>query len=288
MSRGHYFVLMPLTLQTFLVKSLHASATAVASGIALAMLPISPAAAVSVVRIPESSFTPAAGLITFSEFPLNTINPSYTPAQYGGTLSQPDVSFDGWFLNQLLSPNPLVDCPGGAPTACVIGTVSNPLALDSAAPNTFITTDGSNPTSPVLSGTPTFNGPIAILFSKDIAGVGLAGGFFNAANSTAIKAYGRDGTLLGQTANTGTGIEFLGLVTDDGSESIAGLLFSLIGPEPAGFAIDNLRFGLAGQIDPPPGQKVPAPLPVVGAAAAFGSIRKLRKLSSQLKVVPFV
>jgi hypothetical protein len=30
-----------------------------------------PANAVSVVRIPQSSFTPQAGLITFSEFPLN-------------------------------------------------------------------------------------------------------------------------------------------------------------------------------------------------------------------------
>jgi hypothetical protein len=241
-----------------------------------------------VVRIPESAFTPAAGLITFSEYPLGTVNPSYTPAQYGGSAAQPDVSFDGWFLNQLLSSNPSVDCPGGSPTGCVIGTVTNPLALDPSAPNTFITGDSANPTSPVLSGTPLFNGPVGILFSKNVAGVGLSGGFFDAANSTAIKAYGRDGTLLGQTVNTGTGIEFLGLVTDDGSESIAGLLFSLVGPEPAGYAIDNVRFGLKGEVMPP-GQdapnQVPAPLPVMGAAAAFGSIRRLRTLSSQLNPV---
>jgi hypothetical protein len=30
-------------------------------------------------------------------------------------------------------------------------------------------------------------------------------------------------------------------------------------------------------------QDVPAPLPLLGAGAAFGSIRKLRKFSSQLK-----
>jgi hypothetical protein len=30
-------------------------------------------------------------------------------------------------------------------------------------------------------------------------------------------------------------------------------------------------------------QKVPAPLPILGAGAAFGSIRKLRKFSSRLK-----
>jgi len=30
-------------------------------------------------------------------------------------------------------------------------------------------------------------------------------------------------------------------------------------------------------------QEVPAPLPILGAGAAFGSIRKLRKFSSRLK-----
>ena len=272
---------MPALHKPLPIARLRASSVAIAAGLASTLLHSSPASAVSVVRIPESSFTPAAGLITFSEYPLNTQNPSYTPAQYGGSPAQPDVSFDGWFLNQLLSPNPGVDCPGGSSTGCVVGIVSNPIALDPSAPNTFITGDGANPTSPVLSGSPLFNGPVGILFSKNVAGVGLSGGFFDAANSTAIKAYGRDGTLLGQTVNTGTGIEFLGLVTDDGSESIAGLLFSLIGPEPAGYAIDNVRFGLAGQVIPP--NQVPAPLPAMGAAAAFGSIRRLRRLSSRLR-----
>lgn len=279
---------MPARHKPLPLASPRASSVAIAAGIASALLHSSPASAVSVVRIPESSFTPAAGLITFSEYPLNTQNPSYTPAQYGGSPAQPDVSFDGWFLNQLLSPNPGVDCPGGSSTGCVVGIVSNPIALDPSAPNTFITSDGANPTSPVLSGSPRFNGPVGILFSKNVAGVGLSGGFFDAANSTAIKAYGRDGTLLGQTVNTGTGIEFLGLVTDDGSESIAGLLFSLVGPEPAGYAIDNVRFGLAGQVIPPDDpNEVPAPLPAMGAAAAFGSIRRLRRLSSQLRPASF-
>jgi hypothetical protein len=48
--------------------------------------------------------------------------------------------------------------------------------------------------------------------------------------------------------NESLGIEFLGLVTGDGLAGIAGLQFSLVGAEPAGFAIDNLRFGLAGQV----------------------------------------
>ncbi|GCA78642.1 PEP-CTERM sorting domain-containing protein [Microcystis aeruginosa] len=222
-----------------------------------------PANAVSVVRIPQSSFTPQAELITFSEFPWNTVNPTYNPADYGGNpLTAPTVTFGGFYQGQSLSANPGVDCPGGAATGCVVGTPTNPLALDPNSPNTFITTDGGNPTSPVLSGTPTFNGPITILFDKDMAGVGLDGGFFNAPNSTAIKAFARDGSFLGQVSNTGTGIEFLGLVTSDGSAAIAGLQFSLIGPEPAGFAIDSLRFGLPGQVNPP--QKTPEPASVLG------------------------
>ena len=40
----------------------------------------------------------------------------------------------------------------------------------------------------------------------------------------------------------------MGLATSDRSETIAGLLFSLVGAEPAGFAIDNVRFGTGSQI----------------------------------------
>jgi hypothetical protein len=132
----------------------------------------------------------------------------------------------------------------------------------------------------VLSGTPTFDGPVTILFDKDMAGVGLDGGFFDAPNSTAITAFARNGSVLGQVSNTGLGIEFLGLVTSDGSAAIAGLQFSLIGPEPAGFAIDSLRFGLPGQVEPPQSTPEPASLlglltiGVLGASAALK--RKLK------------
>ena len=44
---------------------------------------------------------------------------------------------------------------------------------------------------------------------------------------------------------------------------------------PTGAGVDNLSNDFA--------QRVPAPLPLLGAGAAFGSIRKLRKFSSQLK-----
>ncbi len=200
-----------------------------------------------IVRVDASAFVSGSGQISFSEKPLGTNNPVYAPGDYGGGASNPTVNFRGFFQGQHLGA-PAECPPGAALTGCVIGTPSNPIALDAASPSVFSVNDGANPTSPVLSGTPTFNGPIAILFDTDQAGVGLDGGFFDNPNSTAITAFARDGSILGSVTNNGTGIEFLGLVTSDGSNRIAGLLFSLVGEESAGFAIDNLRFGTQGQV----------------------------------------
>jgi hypothetical protein len=222
----------------------------------------------AVIRINESAFTPQAGLITFSEFALNTFNPTYTPATYGGGPGAPTVTFGGFFTGQSLGDASTCP-PGAALTGCVIGTPRGPLALDPTSPNTFITEDGSNPTSPVLSGSPIFDGPVSILFDTDLAGVGLEGGFFDDIGSTAITAFARDGSVLGSVTNTTTGIEFLGLVTDDGQNKIAGLQFSLVGNESAGFAIDNLRFGRAGQVEPPTG--IPEPTTILGTLA-FGAL----------------
>jgi hypothetical protein len=227
----------------------------------------------AVLRVDEANFLASAGLITFSEFPQGTTNPTFTPADYGGDADSPTVTTGGFFVGQSLSANPGADCPGAAASACVAGSPSGPLALDPASPNTFITTDTDTPTTPVLSGTPLFNGPIALLFSDDQFGVGFSAGFFNAVGSTGITAIARDGSILGTVTNTGTGIEFLGLVTDDGTASIAGVFLDLVGSEPAGFVIDNVRFGLAGDITPPPTEVIPLPATaflLLGALGALG------------------
>lgn len=217
-----------------------------------------------VVRIDESAFQAGSGLITFSEVALGAPNPVYTPANYGGAAGDPDVSFGGFFSGQALGDG--TTCPPGAAlSGCVIGTATGPLSLDPASPNTFTVNDGSNPTSPVLSGSPQFNGPIAILFDSDVAGVGLDGGFFDSVGSTSITAFARDGSVIGSVLNEGTGIEFLGLVTADGSDTIAGLLFSLAGAESAGFAIDNLRFGTGDVIIGPGPALPPEPVPAFGS-----------------------
>jgi len=246
----------------------------IAAGVALAL---TASAHAGIVKVDVSAFTPQAGLITFSEKPLSTPNPVYNPADYGGGAAAPVVRFGGFFAGQALGT--VGTCPAGAAvTGCVVGSPTGPLALAANSPNTFIVGDGSNPTSPVLSGSPTFNGPIGILFSVDLAGVGLDGGFFNAIGGTAITAFDRNGNLLGRVSNERIGIEFLGLVTDDGAATIAGLLFSLVGSEPAGFAIDNVRFGTAGQVTIPGAVPEPASLALVGAAllgmAAAGRRRR--------------
>ena len=245
-------------------QSIRKSLLAIAAGILLS----ASATHAAVIQVAEAGFVAGSGLITFSEvgFPVGTVNPIYMPADYGGVAGDPIVSFDGFFAGQMLSATPGVDCPGGAASGCVVGTPSDPLSLDLASPESFITTDASNPTSPVLTGSPRFNGPIGILFDTDQAGVGLEAGFFDAPLSTAITAFARDGTVLGSLVNSSIGIEFLGLVTDDGSEQIAGLLFSLVGAEPFGFAIDNVRFGARGQVVLP----TTAPEPTSIALLAIG------------------
>jgi hypothetical protein len=236
-----------------------------------------PGAEAAIIQIPAASFTAAAGLITFSEFPVGTVNPTYLPANYGGGAGAPTVTFEGFFAGQSLG-GAAPPCPAGAAlSGCVIGAPSNPLSLSGPAPNTSIVNDGANPTSPVLSGSPTFNGPIAILFSNDQAGVGLDGGFFDAIGGTAITAYNRAGVELGTVTNTALGIQFLGLVTDDGTAQIAGLLFHLVGPEPAGFAIDNVRFGLAGQVTVPNPVPEPASVTLLGVGLLGWGARRYRK-----------
>ena len=241
----------------------------------LAITASSLSANAAIIQVAEGDFLAGAGLITFSEFAVGTVNPTYAPADYGGGAGGPTVTFDGWFQGQSLSASPAVDCPGAAASACIVGSPTGPLALDPSSPNTFITVDGSNPSSPVLSGTPTFNGGIAILFSTDQFGVGFDGGFFNAVSSTAITAFGRDGSLLGSVDNSVTGIEFLGLVSDD--VGIAGVFLDLVGAEPAGFAIDNIRFGVRGDIDVGDGNDVSEPASLVLLGLGLAGLRFSRR-----------
>jgi len=211
------------------------------------LLVASVSANAGILRVTEGAFVGDAGLITFSEFSVGTVNPTYNAVDYGGAAGSPTVNFDGAF-----------DFSG--PT----------IALDGSAPDAVIVSDGAAPNSPVLSGTPTFNGNLAVLFDVDVAGVGLDAGYFDAIGGTAIEAFDRAGNSLGSVLNESLGIEFLGLVTDDGLNGIAGLFFHIVGNEPAGYAIDSLRFGRQGDVVvptvPEPGVLALIGLGLVGVA----------------------
>ncbi len=205
------------------------------------------------VDLGPGSFSPLAPTITFSEYALGTINPSYHFAGVLG-LGDVDVNFAGAFMGQTVT--------GGFP-ATLTGSPTNPLTLDGTT-QSFITGDAANPTSPILSGQPTFNGPIAILFSQPVAAVGLSGGFFNALGGTSIAAFGSNGAFLGSIVNTELGIQFYGLRTASGANDIAGVAFYITGDEPAGFGIDNVTFGSVRQL-----QTVPEPSTVLLMASGI-------------------
>ena len=197
----------------------------------------------TLVNLGPGAFTAQAPEITFDEVPLATVNPSITFPNTP-TLGSVTVSFAGAFVGQTTS--------GGVPDTLVDTTPTAPLTLDLTAPQTFTTNDGApGATSPVLSGTPTFNAPIAILFSQPVAGVGLKGGFFDAIHSTTIEAYDANGVSLGSITNSATGFEFYGLADSSGTNVIKGVSFYITGSEPAGFEIDNVTFGAADVINLP-------------------------------------
>lgn len=217
----------------------------------------------AVLQSGATNFRNNNGSITFSEFPQNTTNPVYTPQKYGGLSTSPTVSFGSFFQGQSLGNDQT--CPAGVVlTACVQGDPTGNLTLDANSPQVSITKDLSSLFSgnlrlAVLSGAPQFNGAISILFSQNVAAAGLMGGYFDAVGSTRLTAFGRDGSRLGSVSNTAKGMNFLGLVNGDGSNTIAGLQISLVAPEPAGFAISNLRFVQIDQVN----ASSPTPLPPV-------------------------
>lgn len=108
----------------------------------------------------------------------------------------------------------------------------------------FISVDGANPTAPVLSGSPRFQGAIEGKFVDPgdgitpvvVEGFSIDGGYFDAYGTVRLTWYGPDGTKLGQKIGTIIGIQTF---TVEGGP-IARWRIETIKEEPSGFAIDNV------------------------------------------------
>ena len=120
---------------------------------------------------------------------------------------------------------------------------------DSNTRRPFTTGDGSNPTSPVLSGDPLFHGTVGGRFvlpgtttPTTVGSFSLDVGYINAPGSVRISAFGLDGGLLKQVFANSTGIYTVTV----SAAGIARFKVEEVSDEPAGFAIDNVNFQRGG------------------------------------------
>lgn len=108
----------------------------------------------------------------------------------------------------------------------------------------FITSDGANPTSPVLSGTPTFQGAIEGTFvnvwgtQRTVDRMVIDVGYIDTPNSVHIMLYDRGGDLLREIPLHAGGIVTVTII----EPGIAKFRVEAVSNEPAGFAIDNVSF----------------------------------------------
>jgi hypothetical protein len=121
----------------------------------------------------------------------------------------------------------------------------------------FITQDGANPTSPVLSGTPKFQGPVTATFvapgnastAAETKQLTFDAGYFDEVGSTQVTFLDINNASLGTFLNSGTGIRRFTAPPGTHSFTIGGTSDS------AGFAIDNLSY----TIGPPSALTIESP-----------------------------
>jgi lysophospholipase L1-like esterase len=108
----------------------------------------------------------------------------------------------------------------------------------------FISEDGSNPTAPVLSGVPQYQGPIHAVFTvpgsaepATVDGFSLDVGYINSRDSVVVDYFDASGQVVGSVPADSLGINHLTIAY----RGVRGFDVHTVADEPAGFAIDNLK-----------------------------------------------
>jgi hypothetical protein len=104
-----------------------------------------------------------------------------------------------------------------------------------------------------------------MLFAQDVSAVSFDAGGFNQVGSTRVSVFSRTGAILFTFDNPAASVTAEGgiftFAFTDTSNTIAGILISVIGVEEQGFAIDNVRSVITAAPPPSPTPPPPSPTP---------------------------
>ena len=224
--------------------------------------------------VPINQVTPTtltlAEVITFDDVPGG---PS-PGTNYDGILALNGASFAEHFAGQLVTHNS-GDVLSGLP--------DGPLTLQAGDPSENLNVYLYNGTTNVLDGLGKTRedfpvertigeGAFAVLFQHDqaVLGFDLVGGNIGQAF---VSFFRRDGSLIEDITLSGLSNQSYGFARDGGLWDIAG--FSVYNNDPAGIALDNLRFNA-------PATSVPEPSTLLLVAAGLFGVAALRRQAMKL------
>lgn len=231
-------------------------------------------------RVDPSTVPPVIPPITFSEVPINTLNPSFafTGVPTYGDLT---VSFGSLFEGQTLAatPNSLIDSSPSSPLMFKTGgpDVATAIHLDHDV-NPSITRVGLGGFIPMnMYFDLYFSTPISMLFSQPVTSVVFKLGSLDRPGTTLIEAYDANGVSLGSFFNAETGFQTIGLADENDLATISGVSIYVPngGMDWEGFVIDDVFVG------PRPTPIIPEPATssvwgLLGMCAAILVYRKRR------------
>lgn len=98
--------------------------------------------------------------------------------------------------------------------------------------------------SPVIAANSSYSGPVFITFNKQVSGISFDAGCFDAAKSTRVIIYGKNGFKVERDFNPNGDRAYFNFDFQYGENVIKKVEIKPIGDEPAGFAVDNVSVTL--------------------------------------------